>query len=148
MKLIRAFLLLVSMFLSVCVVANPLNWGERDFHPVHFDYADSITSTMTGILCREGCRTNITMFYNTCKSFFLNQDTEAVEYCRLTWAEKLQLMFDTCHSRGARCTGPSGTWSLTYVELIGRMFFHVTLTDVWPCKSDTNTNKWHLWIRE
>ncbi|KAF8897992.1 hypothetical protein CPB84DRAFT_1748010 [Gymnopilus junonius] len=57
--------------------------------------------------------TNVTMFYNTCKSFFLNQDIESVEYCRLTWAEKLQLMFSTCRSRGAKCVGRSGTWSIT-----------------------------------
>ncbi|KDR73189.1 hypothetical protein GALMADRAFT_723934 [Galerina marginata CBS 339.88] len=58
--------------------------------------------------------TNLTMKYNTCKSFFFNSDSISTEYCRLIWADKLQLMTSTCHSRGAKCVGPSGTWFLEY----------------------------------
>lgn len=113
---------------NVCGNAcNTFCWASPTGGPTVSDctvIADALLyeSQNTGVFFNAtafGTSTNkITMTYNTCQTYFLNQDTSSITYCRTEWSKLVNWLASDCgptnNAHGGLCVAADQRW---YVQL-------------------------------
>ncbi|KAH6908018.1 hypothetical protein BKA70DRAFT_1084981, partial [Coprinopsis sp. MPI-PUGE-AT-0042] len=71
-------------------------------------------SQNTAVLFSVGTSTNVTMRYNTCRTFFKNQNLAPLIYCRTEWAALTDYLSLNCqatqNAHGGLCLAANQAW--------------------------------------